>query len=63
MAISLDLEPQNDYITVDINLTPIDQKMVDHLGSGKEVLVEQIGQRHAVRMPLTGHEIVILKSI
>jgi glycosidase len=63
VAMNLDLEPKNNYITVDINLTPIDQKMVDLLGSGKEVLAEQIGQRRAVRVPLAGHEIVILKRI
>ncbi|TLD40659.1 MAG: hypothetical protein JETT_3090 [Candidatus Jettenia ecosi] len=35
--------------------------MVNMLAPEKEVTVEQRGLRHAVKVPLDGHELVILK--
>ena len=58
---NLDASPRNDFVTVDINLSPSGLKMVDLLGSEKQVIVEKRGTRHAVRIPLEGHEMVILK--
>ena len=61
VAMNLDASPRNDFVTVDINLSPSGLKMVDLLGSEKQVIVEKRGTRHAVRIPLEGHEMVILK--
>jgi tRNA(Ser,Leu) C12 N-acetylase TAN1 len=36
--------------------------MVNLLNPEKKVTIEQIGQRHAVRIPLESHEMFILKS-
>lgn len=61
IALNLDANPRNDFITVDINLNPAGQKMVNMLVPEKEVTIEQRGLRHAVKVPLDGHELVILK--
>jgi hypothetical protein len=61
VAMNLDKNPRNDFVTVDANLSPKGRKMVNLLVPEKQVTVEQRGQRHAVRLPLDGHEMVILK--
>ena len=63
VAMNVGIEPKNDYITVDSNLTSAGRKMVDLLDSGKDVWVGQIGQRNAVQVPLAGHQIVIFKEV
>ncbi|UCF90492.1 MAG: hypothetical protein JSW39_19645 [Desulfobacterales bacterium] len=63
VAMNLGPEPKNDCITVDSDFTPTGQNMVDLPGTGKEVWIGQIRQRHAVKVSLVGHDIVILKRI
>ncbi|MCI0455307.1 MAG: alpha-amylase [Candidatus Dadabacteria bacterium] len=62
VAMNLDTNPRNDLVTVDIDLSPVGHKMVNLLNPEKKVTIEQRGQRHAVRIPLTSHEMFILKS-
>ena len=62
VAMNLDNDPRSDFVTVDANLSPVNGSLADLLGSDKRVTVEQCGSRHAVRIPLEGHEMVILKS-
>ena len=61
VAMNLDTTPRNEFVTVDANLSPAGQKMVNLLAPEKQVTVEQQGQRDVVRVPLDGHEMVILK--
>ncbi|MFN3533020.1 MAG: alpha-amylase family glycosyl hydrolase [Candidatus Brocadia sp.] len=61
VAMNLDANFRNDFVTVDATLSPSGVKMVNLLGPEKQVTVEQRGSRHAVRIPLDGHEMVILK--
>lgn len=61
IAMNLDTNPRSDFITVDINLSPAGRKMVDLLAPEKQVTVERRGPRHAVQVPLDGHEMAILK--
>lgn len=61
VAMNLDINFRNDFVTVDTNLTPSGCEMVNLLGPEKRLAVEQIGSRSAVRIPLDGHEMVILK--
>ncbi|MCK4469006.1 MAG: hypothetical protein KAU60_11705 [Desulfobacterales bacterium] len=58
---NLDTDPRNDFVAVDANLSPAGQKMVNLLVPGKQVTVEERGQRHAVRIPLDGYEMAIFK--
>jgi glycosidase len=61
VAMNLDTNPRRDFVTVDINLTPAGQIMVNLLAPERQRAVEQRGHRRAVRVPLDGHEMVILK--
>lgn len=61
VAMNLDTDPRNDFVAVDANLSPAGQKMVNLLVPGKQVTVEERGQRHAVRIPLDGYEMAIFK--
>ena len=62
VIMNLDMHPRNDFITVDANLNPVERKMVNLLAPEQQVTVEQRGERHAVRVPLGGHEMMILKQ-
>lgn len=61
IAMNLDTSFRNDFVTVDANLSPSGVKMVNLLGPEKQVTIKVTGSRHAVRIPLDGHEMVILK--
>ena len=61
VAMNLDANPRNDFITVDAKLNPSGLKMFNLMGPKKQVTVEQIGSRHAVRILLDGHEMAVLK--
>jgi glycosidase len=63
VAMNLDLSPRNDFVTVDANLNPAGRKMVNLLAPEQQFTVEQRGERHAVQVPLGGHEIMILKQV
>jgi len=61
VALNLDQHPREDFVTVDANLNPVGAKVANLLTAGQEARVEQRGSRHAVRVPLAGHEMAILK--
>lgn len=61
VAMNLDVHSRNDFVTVDAHLSPVGQKLVNLLDPEKQVTVEQRGPRHAVRVPLDGHEMVMLR--
>ncbi len=61
IALNLDVNPRNDYVTVDARLTPVGGNMINLLDPAKHLSVEEHGQRHAVRLPLDGHEMGIYK--
>ncbi len=62
VAMILSASPRNDYVTVDVHLSPAGLAMVNLLPPAKQVSVERRGPRNAVRIPLAGHEMVILKA-
>lgn len=62
VAMNLDSTPRNDFVTVDVNLSPAGQKMVNLLAPDTQVTVERRGPRHAIRVPLDGREMAILKT-
>lgn len=62
IAMNLDENPRSDFVTVDASLSPAGQKLVNLLDTEKQVVVKQKGPRYAVRIPLEGHEMVILKQ-
>ncbi len=59
IALNLDLNPRNDYVTVDARLTPSGRSLVNLLDPAEQLVVEEHGQRHAVRLPLDSHQIGI----
>ena len=61
VAMNLDANPRDEFVTVDANLSPARGIMANLLDPEKRVKVEQRGQRHAVRVPLEGHEMAIFK--
>lgn len=61
IAMNLDSTPRNDFVTVDSNLTPPEEKMVNLLKPGSIAQVVVTGHRHAVRAGLGPHEMAILK--
>lgn len=63
VAMNLEAEARNDYVIVDVNLSPAGTTLTNLLDPETELTVEQRGPRHAVRIPLAGHQMVILKSI
>jgi len=68
VAMNLDSEPREDFVTVDRNLTPEGREMGDLLRSGERFKVVSAGgvdgrERHAVRVPLAGHEIAVMKLL
>jgi glycosidase len=62
VALNLDSHPRNDWVTVDVHLSPAGGKMIDLLSPGRRVAVEQKGPRCVVRVALDGHEMAILKQ-
>jgi glycosidase len=60
IALNLDEQPRNDFITVDASLNPIGSTMTDLLSSGSEVSVENRAGRHAVRTSIEGHGLLLL---
>ncbi|MCX6676347.1 MAG: alpha-amylase family glycosyl hydrolase [Methanothrix sp.] len=61
IAMNLDSKPRIELVTVDYNLSPAQKEMVNLLGPEKSYVVNLIGDRHAVRIPLDCHEMAILK--
>ena len=63
VAMNLDTNPRNDFVTVDANLSSAGQNVVNLFAHEQQAPVEERGQRHATRVPLDGHEMVILKRL
>ncbi len=61
VAMNLEASPRNDFVTVDADLSTAGEVMVNLLDPQKRVTVERRGPRHAVRVPLEGHEMAIFK--
>ena len=61
VAMNLDTNPRGDFVTVDAHLSPAGEVMVNLLDPKKRVTVERNDLRHAVRIPLKGHEMAIFK--
>jgi glycosidase len=60
IALNLDKQPRNDFITVDANLNPIGSTMADLLSPGRKMRVESRGKRHVVRTSIEGHGLLLL---
>ncbi len=66
VAMNLDSEPREDFVTVDRNLAPEGKKMRNLLRPKEMLNVVSSGgadgrERHAVRVPLAGHEMAVMK--
>jgi len=62
VALNLDGEARQDFITVDANLNPPGVRLVNLLAPQQTLVVEQRSGRSAVRVPLDGHGMAILKG-
>jgi len=62
VALNLSGSPRNDYVTLDVHLSPVGATLVNLLRPAMELTAERRGLRNAVRIPLEGHEMVILKA-
>lgn len=62
VAINLCADPREEYITVDYNLTQPGSRLVNLLEPTQKLKVERRGNRNAVKVSLTGHQIIILKT-
>jgi len=61
VAINLDINVRSDHIVVDRNLNPEGSVMVDLMDPARSFPIERRGPFHAVRVPLEGHSMAILK--
>jgi glycosidase len=61
IAMNLDVSPRADFITVDSNLSPQSQKMINLLDPKKQFTVDKKDNRHVVQIPLAAHQMAILK--
>jgi hypothetical protein len=66
VALNLDMNPRNDFITLDRSLNPPGSPghphhMVDLLAGDAPRIIEDRGGRSCVRVPLAGHGMTILK--
>ena len=62
VALNLVADPRADFATVDRNLNPTGNPMVDLLDPATVIPVEARGDRHAIKIPLAGHQMRILKQ-
>ena len=63
IAMNLQAAARADFVTIDFNLNTADAKLGNLLNPQSQVTVEQRGNRLAVRVPLTAHELAILKRV
>lgn len=61
IALNLDEQPRNDYLTVDASINPIGAAMTDLLSLDRKIQVENRGGRHVVRTSIDGYGILLLK--
>ncbi len=62
VVMNLEETPRNDWITVDLKLSPPDIEMINLIDPAKRLSVELRGKRAAVRVPLDGHQMALLIS-
>ncbi len=62
VALNLDAAPREDYVTVDFNLHAPGARLTNLLEPGTRLAVEGCGNRRAVRVPLPGHGMAILRQ-
>ncbi|HSC71902.1 MAG TPA: hypothetical protein VLH58_11145, partial [Candidatus Methylomirabilis sp.] len=62
VAMNLSAKPRKDHVSVDVHLSPAGATLVNLLQPTLQLAVERRGPRNAVRIPLEGHELVILKA-
>ena len=63
IAMNLQAAARQDFVTIDFNLNTASAKLANLLDPQSQVTVEQRGDRLAVRVPLTAHEVAILKRV
>ena len=63
IAMNLQAAARADFVTIDFNLNTAGAKLGNLLNPQSQVTVEQRGNRLAVRVPLTAHELAILKRV
>jgi len=63
IAMNLQAAARADFVTIDFNLNTAGAKLGNLLNPQSQVTVEQPGNRLAVRVPLTAHELAILKRV
>jgi len=61
IVLNLDLQPREEFITVDAALNPEGSVMTDLLDPGRQVQVKNRNGRHFVGIPVKGHNMMILK--
>ncbi len=61
VALNLDANPRQDYVSVDRNLTPPGVKMVDLISGADDFSVRELHGRSCLQIPLDGHRIAIMK--
>ncbi|HSQ13862.1 MAG TPA: hypothetical protein VLM90_12620 [Candidatus Deferrimicrobium sp.] len=62
IALNLDAAPRADYITVDAHLSAAGTQLQNLLDPRAQFEVEAQGPRHAVKIPLAGHGMAILRQ-
>jgi glycosidase len=63
IAINLDQKPRNDYVLVDSRLSSAGHPVKDLLAGTTPLKIQDCGSKAAIRVPLQGREIRILKTI
>ncbi len=63
VALNLNRQPRDDFITVDAALNPPGSTMIDLLDPGREARVENRGGRHVIKPALAGHAMAILRRL
>ncbi|MCL5801331.1 MAG: alpha-amylase family glycosyl hydrolase, partial [Gammaproteobacteria bacterium] len=63
VALNLDSQPRQDYVTVDFHLNPQGHTLTRLLMPEQNLNVERRGGRHAVKVPLQGHEMALFKHV
>ena len=60
---NLDLTPRNDFVTLDSQLTPAGEKMINLMAPEIIIPVLATGQRSAVRIGLCPQEMAVFKLL
>jgi glycosidase len=63
VVLNLDSQPRQDYVTVDLHLNPQGHTLTRLLMPEQKLSVERCGARHAIKVPLQGHEMALFKHV